>query len=76
MQTFFKNVLGTIACLAAKGGLFIFSLPTYFPHLNIAQIMCRKLKVEWITPKYYLEKDNLFYAVNRCMASIGGEVKN
>ena len=58
-----------------KRGLFIFSLPTYSPHLNIAETMWRKLKTEWITPEDYLKKDSLFYAVNRCMANIGTNLK-
>ena len=37
--------------------------------------MWRKLKAEWITPEDYLEKDSLFYAVNRCMANIGTNLK-
>lgn len=54
-----------------KRGLFLFFLPTYSPHLNIAETMWRKLKLEWLIPEDYLEKDQLFYAVNRCMANIG-----
>lgn len=56
-------------------GLFLFFLPTYSPHLNIAETMWRKLKTEWIIPEDYLEKDSLFYAVNRCMANIGTNLK-
>lgn len=56
-------------------GLFIFFLPTYSPHLNIAETMWRKLKTEWIIPKDYLEKDSLFYAVNRCMANVASNLK-
>ena len=56
-------------------GLFIFFLPTYSPHLNIAETMWRKLKAEWIIPEDYLEKNSLFYAVNRCMANIGTLLK-
>lgn len=56
-------------------GLFIFFLPTYSPHLNIAETVWRKLKTEWIVQEDYLEKDSLFYAVNRCMASIGTILK-
>jgi transposase len=58
-----------------KRGLFILFLPTYSPHLNIAEIMWRKLKTEWLVPEDYLEKDTLFYAVNRCMANVGKELK-
>jgi transposase len=52
-------------------GLFIFFLPPYSPHLNIAETMWRKLKTEWLVPEDYLEKDSLLYAVNRCMANVG-----
>lgn len=51
-------------------GLFVFLLPTYSPHLNIAETLWRKLKCEWLRPEGYLEKDGLLYAVNRCMANI------
>jgi transposase len=54
-----------------KRGLFIFFLPCYSPHLNIAETRWRKLKGEWIVPEDYFEKDSLLYAVNRCMATIG-----
>lgn len=57
-------------------GLFIFyraanRLPPYSPKLNIAETLWRKTKAEWIVPEDYLEKDTLFYAVNRCLANIG-----
>ena len=58
-----------------KKGLFIFFLPTYSPHLNIAETMWRKLKTEWLYPEDYLEKDSLFYAINRCMTNIGTNIK-
>lgn len=57
-----------------KRGLYIFFLPPYSPHLNIAETMWRKLKKEWLNPQDYLYKDNLFYAVNRCMAGLGHEL--
>ena len=34
----------------------------------------RKLKKEWLNPEDYLYKDKLFYAVNRCMASLGHDL--
>ena len=52
-------------------GVFITFLPPYSPHLNIAETVWRKLKKEWIDPEDYLEKDRLFYAVNRCLAALG-----
>lgn len=54
--------------------LFLFFLPTYSPHLNIAETMWRVLKKYWITPEDYLEKDALFYAANRCMSNIGKSI--
>lgn len=52
-------------------GLFIFFLPPYSPHLNLAETLWRKLKGEWLVPEDYLEKDKLLYAVNRCLANVG-----
>jgi transposase len=57
-----------------KRKLFIFFLPTYSPHLNIAETIWRKLKTEWLVPEDYLQKDTLLYAVNRCMANIGNKL--
>ncbi len=55
----------------AKRGLYIFYLPPYSPHLNIAETLWRKIKKEQIDPLDYLNKDALFYAVNRCLAQLG-----
>ena len=54
-----------------KRGLYIFYLPPYSPHLNIAETLWRKMKKEQLDPDDYLTKDALFYAVNRCMAQVG-----
>lgn len=54
-----------------KRGLFLFFLPPYSPHLNIAETLWRKLKKEWLNPEDYLTKDTLGYALNRCMADMG-----
>jgi transposase len=58
-----------------KRGLFIFYLPPYSPHLNLAETVWRKMKGEWIDPDDYFEKDSLFYAVNRLLANLGKNVK-
>lgn len=58
-----------------KRGLFLFFLPPYSPHLNIAETLWRKLKKEWLDPTDYLTKDNLAYAINRCMADMGRGTK-
>ena len=52
-------------------GLYVFFLPPYSPHLNLAETLWRKLKKEWLVPEDYLEKDTLFYATNRCLANVG-----
>ncbi len=54
-----------------KRGLFIFFLPPYFPHLNLAETLWRILKGKWIKPQDYISKDNLFYAANRALANVG-----
>jgi transposase len=57
-------------------GLYIFYLPPYCPHLNIAETLWRKLKKEWLDPEDYLSKDELFYATNRYLANVGINLEN
>lgn len=52
-------------------GLHVFYLPTYSPHLNLAETLWRKIKKEQIDPADYSTKETLFYAVNRCLAQVG-----
>jgi transposase len=52
-------------------GLYLLYLPPYSPQLNLAETLWRKLKSEWLTVEDYLEQDRLFYATNRCLASVG-----
>ena len=54
-----------------KRGLFLFFLPPYSPHLNIAEVIWRKLKGEWIKPEDYIEKEQLFYATKKILAALG-----
>ena len=54
-----------------KRGLFIFFLPPYSPHLNLAETLWRILKGKWIKPQDYVSRDNLFYAANRALANVG-----
>ena len=54
-----------------KRGLFLFFLPPYSPHLNIAETLWRKMKKEWLDPPDYMTKDDLAYAINRCLANLG-----
>ena len=54
-----------------KRGLYLFYLPPYSPHLNIAETLWRKIKKEQIDPIDYLNQETLSYAVNRCLAQLG-----
>jgi transposase len=57
-----------------KRGLYLFFLPPYSPHLNLAETLWRKIKKEWINPEDYLENDALSYTLNRCLARLGQEI--
>lgn len=52
-------------------GLFVFYLPPYSPHLNIVEILWRKLKYQWLRPQDYLDTDVLFYQVRQALAAVG-----
>lgn len=52
-------------------GLFLFYLPPYCPHLNLAEVLWRKLKGEWLQPKDYLCCQSLFYQTHLALAAVG-----
>lgn len=52
-------------------GLFLFYLPVYSPHLNIAERLWKELKARWLRPQDYLTTDSLFYAVKMALAAVG-----
>jgi transposase len=56
-------------------GLFIFYLPPYSPHLNIAERLWRKLKYEWLQPLDYKTTDGLFYQVRQALSAVGKGLK-
>lgn len=56
-------------------GLFVFFLPPYSPHLNIAEILWRKLKYEWLCPDDYADKETLHHAVWQALAAVGQSLK-
>lgn len=56
-------------------GLFIFYLPTYSPHLNIAEIVWRKLKYEWLAPEDYEDRQRLRYAVSQALNEFGRSLR-
>lgn len=56
-------------------GLSIFYLPVYSPHLNIAEILWRKLKYEWLSAADYLDWENLKYQVRLALSNVGSILK-
>ena len=58
-----------------KRGLYLFFLPPYSPHLNIAETLWRQLKTGWLNPEDYYDDETLAYAVNRCLANVGNHLK-
>ncbi len=52
-------------------GLFVFYLPTYSPHLNIAETLWRKLKYEWLRPEDYTDAPTLHYQVWQALKAVG-----
>ncbi len=52
-------------------GLYIFYLPTYSPHLNIAETLWRKIKYEWLSPSDYVDKEQLHYSVRQILGAVG-----
>ena len=54
-----------------KRGLLVFYLPPYSPHLNLIEILWRKLKYQWLRPEDYLAQDLLFYAVTQILTAVG-----
>jgi len=52
-------------------GLFLFYLPRYAPHLNIVEVLWRKLKYEWLAPKDYATRGTLGYAVRLALTAVG-----
>jgi transposase len=70
-----------VKALKARGavwqerGLFVWLLPTYSPHLNIAEILWRKLKYEWLRPEDYADEDTLRYAVWTALGAVGHSLK-
>ena len=49
----------------------MFYLPTYSPHLNIAETLWRKIKYEWLKAEDYADKETLCYLVWQALAAVG-----
>ncbi len=56
-------------------GLFVLFLPTYSPHLNIAEIFWKKLKYEWLQTADYRDKETLHLAVANKLSAVGKSLK-
>lgn len=56
-------------------GLYIFFLPPYSPHLNIAETLWRVLKTKWIKPCHYIDTTTLFDVTHDILDGIGREYK-
>lgn len=54
-----------------KRGLYVFYLPSYSPHLNLAEVLWRKLKYEWLRAEDYADKEALRYSVWQALAAVG-----
>ena len=54
-------------------GLFIFYLPTYSPHLNIIETLWRKIKLEWLKPEHFENKETLHAAVNNILKNYNND---
>ena len=55
-------------------GLYIFYLPPYSPHLNLAERLWKELKARWLRPQDYQTSSALFYAVWLALAAVGQEL--
>ncbi len=56
-------------------GLFIFYLPTYSPHLNIIEILWRRIKYEWLKPEDYVSFGKLTEAIREILSDLGEAYK-
>jgi transposase len=55
-------------------GLYLFYLPPYSPHLNLAERLWKELKARWLRPPDYQTSASLFYAVWLALAPVGREL--
>ena len=56
-------------------GFYIFHLPPYSPHLNIIEILWRKIKYEWLKPEDYLSFESLTKAIREILSNLGTAYK-
>jgi transposase len=56
-------------------GFYIFNLPPYSPHLNLIEILWRKIKYEWLRPEDYASFEKLRGAIQGILDNLGTEYK-
>lgn len=56
-------------------GFYIFFLPPYSPHLNIIEILWRKMKYQWLKPEDYASFEKLKEAIKEILSNLGREYK-
>lgn len=54
---------------------YIFNLPPYSPHLNIIEILWRKMKYEWLKPEDYGSFEKLTESIKEILSQLGAEYK-
>lgn len=56
-------------------GFYNFFLPPYSPHLNIIEMLWRKMKYEWLKPQAYLSFESLTKTIKEILSNLGTEYK-
>lgn len=56
-------------------GLFVWFLPPYSPHLNLVEMLWKKLKYEWLGASDYKDAETLHLAVWQALAAVGKSLK-
>ncbi len=54
---------------------YIFHLPPYSPHLNIIEILWRRMKYEWLKAEDYISFERLKAAIREILDKLGTEYK-
>ncbi len=56
-------------------GFYIFNLPPYSPHLNIIEILWRRMKYEWLKAEDYASFERLTAAIKELLSKLGTKYK-
>lgn len=68
-----KGVVAKMRDIWKERGLYLFFLPPYCPHLNIAETVWRILKGKWLQPHHYCSRTVLHETTREILAGIGTE---